>query len=126
MRGKNMAKIMSVDNDPNITTMVKKILEAEGYEVSTAMGGGECLEMLKKGKPDLLLLDAMMPDLSGWDVYWRIRKKDEKLKVVFVSVMEVSPGRKKELIRDYGISDYVIKPFTREEIVSVVKKVLGE
>ena len=121
-----MAKIMSVDNDPNITTMVKKMLETEGYEVTTAMGGGECLEKLKKDKPDLLLLDAMMPDLSGWDVYWRIRKKDEELKVVFVSVMEVSPGRKKELIRDYGISDYVIKPFTRDELVSVVKRVLGE
>ena len=121
-----MAKIMVVDNDPSIATMIERILEAEGYEVSTAMSGTECLKELEKEKPDLLLLDVMMPDLSGWDVYWRIRKKDEVLKVAFVSVVEVSPGRREELIRDYGISDYIIKPFTHDGLTSAVKQILGK
>ena len=121
-----MVKIMVVDNDPSIVGMIEHILTAEGYEVSTAMSGTECLEELEKEKPDLLLLDVMMPDLSGWDVYWRIRKRDENLKVAFVSVVEVSPGRKEELIRDYGISDYIIKPFTHEGLTSAVKQILGK
>ncbi len=119
-----MASIMVVDNDPSVANMIKRMLEGAGHTVTTATGGFECLEKLKKTKPDLLLLDVMMPDLSGWDLYWRIRKDDEKIKVAFVSVMEVSPERKKELINEYGISDYILKPFTQDQLTQAVDNIL--
>jgi two-component system, OmpR family, response regulator VicR len=116
-------KIMSVDNEPITSKLIKDILEKEGYEVITASSGGECLKKLEKEKVDLILLDIMMPELSGWDVYERIRKKDKKVKVIFVSILEVSPTRKEELIKD-GISDYINKPFTSTELVRRVNLVL--
>ena len=125
MRGKNVAKIMTVDNEPSIVEMVKRMLEAKGHEVSTALSGEECLEKLKREKPDLLLLDVMMPGLSGWDAYWRIRKKDKRLKVVFMSVLEISPKRAVELGKE-GVFAYITKPFTREELASVVRRALGK
>ncbi len=64
-----MARIMVVDNEPSIAEMVKRMLENDGHEVSVALSGEECLEKLERGKPDLLMLDVMMPHLSGWDVY---------------------------------------------------------
>ena len=70
-----MAKIMSVDNDPNITTMVKKILDAEGYEVSIAMGGGECLEMLKKGK--LKLFPSFTGSRATRKIFRRVKKMEK-------------------------------------------------
>jgi DNA-binding response OmpR family regulator len=114
---------MTVDNEPDVVNLVKKILEREGYEVATALSGKECLDMLEKGKPDLVLLDIMMPDLSGWDVYEQIRKRDQKLKVAFLSVIEVSPERKKKLIEE-GLSDYIMKPFKKAELVERVKKII--
>ena len=119
-----MASIMVVDNDPCIINMIQRMLEGAGHTVATATGGFECLEKLKKTKPELLLLDVMMPDLSGWDLYWRIRKDDEKIKVAFVSVMEVSPDRKKELVNEYGISDYILKPFTQDQLTEAVDNIL--
>lgn len=120
-----MARIMAVDNEPDTVAMIKKMLEGEGYKVSTALSGKSCLKKLGKEKPNLVLLDIMMPDLSGWDVYQRIRKKNKKVKVAFISVIEVSPERKRRL-RKEGVSGYIMKPFTREELIEEVKAILGK
>lgn len=120
-----MAKIMEVDNEPDTVELVKEILERAGHEVVTAYGGRECLAKLEKERVDLVLLDIMMPDLSGWDVYQRIRKMNKKQKVAFLSVVEVSKERK-EALKKEGLSDYIMKPFTEEELIERVKAILGE
>ncbi len=120
-----MAKIMVVDNEPSIAEMVKRMLENDGHEVSVALSGPECLEKLKEEKPDLILLDVMMPELSGWDVYGEIRKKDKALKVMLMSMLEISSERALKLGKE-GVSAYVTKPFTPDTLVRIVRRALSE
>ncbi len=112
-----------MDNEPDVVRLVKSILEDAGYDVVTALSGEEGLEKLEKEKPDLILLDIMMPDLSGWDVYDRVRKIDRKIKVVLLSVLEVSHKRK-EMLKKQGISGYIMKPFKGDELVKSMKTIL--
>ena len=118
-----MKTVMFVDNEPETVTLVKTILENRGYKVLTAYSGKECLSGMKKAKPDLLLLDIMMPDMSGWDVYQRIRKTDKKTKIAFLSAIEVSPERRKTLMKS-GVSDYITKPFLPDDLSKKVATIL--
>lgn len=114
---------MVVDNEPDTVELIKTILEEDGYGISTAYSGIECLDRFESEKPDLILLDLMMPDLSGWDTFNRIRKKDAKIKIAFISVLEVSADRREKLIMN-GLSDYITKPFTADELSERIKKIL--
>lgn len=118
-----MALIMAVDNEPDTLTLVKTILEDKGHEVVTALNGKECLKKIKEKRPDLVLLDIMMPDMSGWDVYQRIRKDDTLMKIAFLSVIEVSPERRKSLFKT-GVSDYITKPFLPSDLVKKVNNII--
>jgi DNA-binding response OmpR family regulator len=120
-----MHSIMSVDNEPDTVDLVKFILEKEGMEVTPAYSGKECLEKLANGKFELVLLDIMMPDMSGWDVFTNIKKmKDaKKPKVAFLSAIDVSAERRKVLVKS-GISDYITKPFDNDDLVKRVKSML--
>lgn len=118
-----MKKIMVVDNEPDIVDLTRTVLELGGYQVVTANSGEECLRLLEKEKVDLVLLDIMMPGMSGWDVFNRINKKSTKIKVAFMSVLEISDKRKQVLI-DEGLADYIMKPFDKETLLNRVDKIL--
>jgi CheY-like chemotaxis protein len=116
-----MVKIMVVDDEADIIYMVKEILKREGHEVRGATSGQEALTKLKDDKPDLILLDIMMPDLDGWKTLELI-KKEEVLKNVPVSMLTAKPltvetAGRKEI---EGLVDYIEKPFSKE---SLLKKV---
>jgi DNA-binding response OmpR family regulator len=119
-------KILTVDNEEDTVNLIKMILEDAGYEVETALSGKECLERMEQKNFDLVLLDIMMPDMSGWDVFDKIKRmgKLEKTRVAFLSVLECSPARKKKLIEE-GLADYINKPFKPEELVKRVKSIIG-
>jgi two-component system response regulator VicR len=116
-------KILVVDDEPDTVELMKSILKSEGYSVEAAYNGRECLEKVKNVKVDLVLLDIMMPDMSGWDVFGHIMKMRTKPKVAFVSIIEVSTERRKALEKQ-GLTDYIMKPFTKDDIVKKVKKIL--
>ncbi len=118
-----MTRILVVDDEPDTVELLRSILKSSGYEVETASNGKECLDKVNDKKIDLVLLDIMMPDMSGWDVFGKIRKKKKKVKVAFVSIIEVSPERKSALM-EQGLSDYIMKPFTKDTILERVKKIL--
>ncbi|RLF39710.1 MAG: two-component system response regulator [Thermoplasmata archaeon] len=120
-----MKKIMVVDNEPDIVELTKTLLELAGYEVISAYSGEECLEKLNSEKVDLILLDIMMPGMSGWDVFNRIKQNKIDAKVVFMSVLEISENRKKTLMEE-GLADYIIKPFSRETLINTVDSILKE
>ena len=118
-----MKKIMVVDNEPDIVDLTRTVLELGGYNVVTANSGEECLRLLEKEKVDLVLLDIMMPGMSGWDVFNRINKKSTKVKVAFMSVLEISDKRKQVLL-DEGLADYIMKPFDKDTLLDRVDKIL--
>lgn len=120
-----MKKIMVVDNEPDIVDLTRTVLELGGYSVVPAYSGEECLRMLDKENVDLILLDIMMPGMSGWDVFNRIKKKNMGIKVAFMSVLEISDKRKQVLL-DEGLSDYIMKPFDKDTLLEKVDNILKE
>lgn len=118
-------KILIVDDDDNILELIKSVLEQEGYDVIKAHNGEECLELLKTIKPDLILLDMMMPGMDGKEVCKRIRNdpKTGFLKVAFVSVMKKENIGEK-FIDAMNISDCIAKPFTIEDLLRRVKRMI--
>ena len=116
-----MKKIVHVEDDADTRAVVKDVLTGRGYIVVSVGDPKKAVAAIKKEKPKLVLLDVMMPGMSGWDVYKAIRKVDQKVKVAFLSVLEVSTERKKKLAQE-GISDYILKPFTATELVGRISK----
>jgi len=120
-----MKKIMVVDNEPDIVDLTRTVLELGGYQVVPSYSGEECLRKLEKETVDLVLLDIMMPGMSGWDVFNRIKKKKPQIKVAFMSVLEISDKRKQVLL-DEGLADYIMKPFNKDSLLERVDNILKE
>jgi DNA-binding response OmpR family regulator len=116
-------KVLVVEDDPMTLDLIKQVLKNGGITAGTANNGEECLEALKKEQPALILLDIMMPGMSGWDVYERMRKQYKGVKVIFVSAIEVSEDRKKALMNQ-GLAGYIIKPFSPDDLIRQVRAAL--
>jgi len=120
-----MARILIVDDEPEIVMLAKMMLETAGYDTDEARNGEECLKKLKKEKYDLVLLDVMMPEgIDGWEVCRRI-KSEEKTKdtpvVMFtVCTSDESVARGKEA----GADGQINKPFGKNEFLDAVEKAL--
>jgi two-component system response regulator VicR len=119
-------KVIIVDDEPHLVELVRAVLESEGFDVITANSGRECLDKLKDTKPDLILLDMMMPGMSGRETCEKIRAdpKTKGIKVVFLTVARFSEVGKKTL-EDMNVLDYITKPFDNEDLVRRVKKLVG-
>ncbi|MBN2203251.1 MAG: response regulator [Candidatus Aenigmarchaeota archaeon] len=118
-------KLMVVDDEESIRELVKAIFENEGFKVIVASSGLECLEELKKERPDLILLDMMMPKMSGRVTLEKIRAdpKTKDIKVAFLTVARFSEVGL-ESLKKMNISDYITKPFDNDELLKRVKKIL--
>ncbi len=119
-------RIMVVDDEDSLRELIRAILEAEGYDVTTAEDGNDCLKKLKTMKPDLVLLDMMMPGMSGREVCESIRKdpKIKNLKVAFLTVAKFSESGK-GVLGQMKVLDYITKPFDNDDLVKRVKKMVG-
>jgi two-component system alkaline phosphatase synthesis response regulator PhoP len=118
------ASILVVDDDPEIVTMLNTRLTKRGYKVATAGDGNRAIELAKREKPDLVLLDVMMPGKSGWEVA-RALKQDpvtQNVKIVMVSAI----GEKTNEITApiYGADAHVDKPFEFEKLEKVIAGLL--
>lgn len=116
-------RILHVDDESDTLSVVKVILEKEGYEVVNALNGAEALKRVDLNGFSLIIIDIMMPDMSGWDLFTRIAEIKPKYKIIFLSILEISDERLKEL-KSAGIKDYIKKPFDRADFVSRVKKAI--
>lgn len=117
-------RILLVDDEPDTLKVVKTILEKAGFEVICAKGGKSALKQIDLNGFNLVLLDIMMPDMSGWDLFTRISKINPAYKFIFLTVLEVSEARLKQF-KEYGIKDYITKPFDRNSLVARVKKAMA-
>jgi DNA-binding response OmpR family regulator len=113
--------IMVVDDEPDIRSTVVTVLEKAGYKVITAISGDDCLIQLKKEKPDLILMDIMMPGTPIKDVIEKIKG----IKVAFLSVVRTSEAEREDLMKSQNIVDFIQKPFDVKELIRRVKKNLG-
>ena len=121
MRGN---KILVVDDEPNIVRSLAFVFKKEGYDVSIAEDGAQAMTMIRKSKPDILILDVMMPHLSGYDVC-REGKSDPELRNINV-VMLTAKGQKgdREDALAQGADEYISKPFSPIQVLTRVKELL--
>lgn len=120
--GDTMAKtIMVVDDEPDIRDSVKTVLVKNGYKVITAVNGDDCLVKLKSAKPDLILLDIMMPGTPVRDVVPKIKG----IKIAYLSVVRTGEAEKEALLKEKNIVDFIQKPFDINDLLKRVKKIVG-
>ena len=118
-----MKKILYVEENPDTNEAVKIILTHAGFEVDTSLNGTDGLKKATEKKFDLILLDVMLPDMSGWDIYAKLKNK-VKCKYAFLSAIPISGERMEQLTKE-GVSDYITKPFVKADLISRVKKILA-
>jgi len=119
-------RILIVDDNRDSVTIMRTILESRGYQVTAAASGAEALEYLKKESPDLVLLDVMMPEISGLQVLQHIKEDANtgRLPVILVT----AKTHDDDLLSgyQYGADYYITKPFTAKQLVYGVELVLGK
>lgn len=115
-------KILVVDDEPDNRETVKMILEKQGYKVVTAINGDDGLAKWKKEKPDLILMDIMMPGTPVSVVV----KKIKNIKISYLSVVKVSDAEKEDLMESKNIVGFIQKPFDVDDLVKKVKKLAGD
>ena len=108
-------KVMLVDDDPSIHESLRDVVEEVGYEFCSALSGREGLRLLDEERPDLLLLDVMMPGMNGFDVCRQIREEGRRIPIIFLTakndIVDKSTGF------GAGADDYVTKPFIADELL---------
>jgi len=118
-----MKNILYVEDHEDTAEGVKRILTKAGFEIEVALCGKDALIKAKNNHYDLFLLDIMLPDMSGWDLFKTLNKEIKGTKYFFLSVIPVSTERLEEL-KKAGISDYITKPFEKNDLIARIKKVL--
>ena len=113
---------MVVDDDKNTRLLFRTVLEAENYNVVTASNGEEALEVLDREHIDLVVLDIMMPKMSGYDFTKEIRGTDENLPILMVSARQLPEDKHKGFL--VGTDDYMTKPIDQEELLLRIKALL--
>ncbi len=117
----SLGKILVVDDDKNICELLRLYIEKEGYTVAISNDGEDAVAKFASFKPDLILLDIMLPGLDGWQVCREIRKKSNTPIIMLTAKGETFD---KVLGLELGADDYVVKPFDTKEIVARIKAVL--
>ena len=118
-------KILIVEDEPNIVIPLQFLLEQKGYQIIVATSGEEALKIVSMVKPDLILLDIMLPGMDGYEVCENIRQNEESqhTKIVFISAL----GREIDIVKGMALAAdaYIVKPFSILEITEKVKELLG-
>ena len=128
MQGKNAKTILIVDDEPHIRALLEETLEDfldHGVSILTASEGGEALKLALTHKPDLILLDVMMPQMNGFDICEAIKKKHKLSNVYIVMLTAKGQEADKEKGSKVSADEYMTKPFDPDEVVRKVSKVLG-
>jgi DNA-binding response OmpR family regulator len=114
-------KILYIEDNQDTANAVKIILGNVGFDVDLALTGDEGLKKIAQSQYDLILLDIMLPDMSGWDIYGMIKSK-VKSKYAFLSAIPVSSERMMQLQKE-GVTEYIVKPFTKKDLVMRINRI---
>jgi two-component system OmpR family response regulator len=116
------ARLLVVDDEPNIVDLLATSLRFAGFEVVTAMTGADAVRAVERHRPDLVILDVMLPDVDGFVVLRRLRSGPDHLPVLFLTARDANDDKVAGLT--LGGDDYVTKPFSLEEVVARIRAVL--
>ena len=112
-------KVLIVDDEPSIVNLIRMNLKLEGYDTVCAYTGREAVEAYAAQRPDIVLLDIMLPDMDGYDVLRAIQELDRSAAVIFITANDKRTS--KILGLELGADDYITKPFDNKELVLRVK-----
>jgi DNA-binding response OmpR family regulator len=122
----NGKRVVCIEDEPEMIDLVKLILSRKGFQVVGAMGGREGLDAILREKPDLVLLDLMMPDMDGWEVYQKMKAEESTKAIPVIVVTAKAQSIDKVLgLHIAKVDDYITKPFGPQELLESVEKVLA-
>ncbi len=115
-------RVLVVDDEPNIADVISMALRYQGFEVTSASTGSEALAAVKSFRPQLMLLDVMLPDMEGFEVARRLSAEHERVPIIFLTARDATEDKVRGLT--VGGDDYVTKPFSLEELIARVRALL--
>jgi len=125
LEGKVAKKILFIEDEPDQIMMFKMRLEANGYKVITAMDGEEGLKKVFEEKPDIVLLDVIMPKVDGYEVCRRMKTSDVTSHIPILIISASGVGNAEERCLAAGADDYIRKPCESEDLLVKIKKLIG-
>ena len=126
MENKRTRSVIYIEDDQEMIDLVSMILSRRGFSVKGAHGGKNGLEMVTADPPDLILLDLMMPDLDGWDVYQQIKSHENTRNVPVIVITAKAQAIDRVLgLHIAKVDDYICKPFRPQELLESIEKVLS-
>jgi two-component system response regulator VicR len=125
MPEKKNKTILCIEDEPEMIDLIRLILNRRGFEIRGAVGGKEGLEIIRKNHPDLVLLDLMMPEMDGWEVYQQMKAGEDTKNIPVIVVTARAQSIEKVLgLHIAKVDDYIVKPFSPQELLTSVDKVL--
>jgi len=126
MENKPVKHIICIEDEMEMIDLIRIILGRRGFEVTGANGGREGLRMVREKHPDLVLLDLMMPDMDGWEVYQQMKADEATRNIPVIVVTAKAQNIDKVLgLHIAKVDDYIAKPFSPQELLASVEKILG-
>jgi two-component system response regulator VicR len=119
----SLKKVLVVDDEPDTLELVKLVLESGGFTTILAKNGKEALGIIEDSKPDAVLLDIMMPDMDGWEVFRKIKERYEDIPIAILTAKAQNIDRLLGL-HVLKVDDYITKPFGKNELIDRVRKLL--
>jgi CheY-like chemotaxis protein len=121
-------RLLVIDDDPDILTLMAEALTFHGYKVSTASGGQEALDRVRRERPDLVLLDLKMPGVDGYEVIRRLKSDGatRPIPVIVITASTVQKERDKVQVLGMGAAQYLTKPLSIEALIREIKKAIAE
>lgn len=120
------ARILCIDDEPGVVELIGLILKPQNIQVDGANSGAEGLQAMRQDPPDAVLLDIMMPEMDGWEVYKQMRADADLKKIPVIIVTARNSSFEEVIARERaGVNDYVTKPFLPNELRKSLTQVLG-
>jgi DNA-binding response OmpR family regulator len=120
-------RLAYIEDEEEMIDLVRLILSRRGYEILGANGGREGLDLVRRELPDLVLLDLMMPDMDGWDVYQQMKSEERTRDIPVIVITAKAQSIDKVLgLHIAKVDDYISKPFSPQELMDSVEKVLAK
>lgn len=121
-----LRKVVCIEDELEMIDLVKLILGRNNFEVSGAVGGAEGLDMIREVKPDLVLLDLMMPEMDGWEVYQKMKASEDMRDIPVIVVTAKAQSIDRVLgLHIARVNDYITKPFGPQELLDSVERVMA-